>query len=79
MHGDNVMIHGTSVPENSILLTDWYQISMGDLYHRLARFNDDDPRNLATFEVFIRKFPKGRKAMKMDYLVKHTEAIYAPV
>lgn len=53
------MVINTHAPENSILNTDLYQLTMAAEYHRL-NMNAN-----AVFEVFARKFPINRKAMVM--------------
>ncbi|MFW9901347.1 MAG: nicotinate phosphoribosyltransferase [Candidatus Thorarchaeota archaeon] len=46
---------------NMILATDFYQLTMGAAYYQFNLENDiDDNEDIATFELFIRKFPRNR-------------------
>lgn len=46
---------------NMILATDFYQLTMGAAYYQYNLENKIDEENdIATFELFIRKFPKNR-------------------
>ena len=46
---------------NMILATDFYQLTMGAAYYQYNLENNIDGINdIATFELFIRKFPRNR-------------------
>ncbi|MCK4780665.1 MAG: nicotinate phosphoribosyltransferase, partial [Candidatus Lokiarchaeota archaeon] len=46
---------------NMILATDFYQLTMGAAYFQYNLENKvDETNDIATFELFIRKFPKNR-------------------
>jgi len=46
---------------NMILATDFYQLTMGAAYYQFNLENDiDENEDIATFELFIRKFPRNR-------------------
>ena len=46
---------------NMILATDFYQLTMGAAYYQYNLENEvNDKENVATFELFIRKFPRNR-------------------
>ena len=46
---------------NMILATDFYQLTMGAAYYQYNLENDvNEEENIATFELFIRKFPRNR-------------------
>ncbi len=44
-----------------IFATDFYQLTMGTAYYQYNLENKiEDKNDIATFELFIRKFPKNR-------------------
>ncbi|MFX1504171.1 MAG: nicotinate phosphoribosyltransferase [Promethearchaeota archaeon] len=46
---------------NMILATDFYQLTMGAAYYQYNLENEiDEKHDIATFELFIRKFPRNR-------------------
>jgi len=46
---------------NMILATDFYQLTMGAAYYQYNLENKiSEKDDIATFELFIRKFPKSR-------------------
>ena len=57
----NFMSSGFVNDLNMILATDFYQLTMGAAYYQYNLENKIDKENdIATFELFIRKFPKNR-------------------
>ena len=68
-----------SVPDNSILFTDLYELTMGQRYFDMGLADKQ-----ASFEVFVRKFPKGRKAMIMAgldevaYMMNSAHSLFTP-
>ena len=57
----NIMNSGFVNDLNMILATDFYQLTMGAAYYQYNLENNIDENNdIATFELFIRKFPRNR-------------------
>ena len=55
--------------ENMILSTDFYQLTMSAAYYQYNFENDiKEKDDIATFELFIRKFPKNRNYLIFDGL-----------
>jgi len=57
----NIMNSGFVNDLNMILATDFYQLTMGAAYYQYNLENGiDENEDIATFELFIRKFPRNR-------------------
>ncbi|MFX0000166.1 MAG: nicotinate phosphoribosyltransferase [Candidatus Hodarchaeota archaeon] len=57
----NIMNSGFINNLNMILATDFYQLTMGAAYYQYNLENNiDEINDIATFELFIRKFPRNR-------------------
>ncbi|MFX1571667.1 MAG: nicotinate phosphoribosyltransferase [Promethearchaeota archaeon] len=57
----NEMNSGFVNDKNMILATDFYQLTMGAAYYQYnLEHHIDETEDIATFELFIRKFPKKR-------------------
>ena len=50
---------------NAILATDFYQLTMCGAYYQYNFENNvKESEDIATFELFVRKFPKNRNYLK---------------
>ena len=59
---------------NMILATDFYQMTMGAAYYQYDLENKiEENKDIATFEMFIRKFPKNRNYLIFAGYIGNTQ------